>query len=147
MEEKSRLQRWIGYHVSKSFFVLGCCASVVLTVAIGFFEAGWVTHGRAKEMVEQAASDARLDLAAGICVAQFLGQKDAAQQQQMIKRTAFWIRGQVIAQGGWNKLPGQTEAIPGVDAKCAQQLAEMPATSHDKVSENHSEAPGKTSVE
>ena len=147
MEKKSRFQRWIDYRVSKSFFVLGCCASVVLTVAIGFFEAGWVTHGRAKSMVEEASSNAKLDLATAVCVAQFLAQKDAAAQQQMVKRTAFWIRGQVIAKGGWSKLPGQTAAIPGVDTKCAQQLAEMPTISHDKMSENHPGAPQKTSLE
>jgi hypothetical protein len=134
--EETRFQRWIAYRIPKGIAVLGCCLSVLLTIAIGFFWGGWTTHGHAVQMVDKAASQARIDLASKVCVAQFLGQKDAAAKLHSLKDTAFWIRGQVIDKGGWDKLPGQAETIEGVNDACAQSLAEMPAPKNSQVSDN-----------
>jgi hypothetical protein len=53
------------------FWIAAGC--VVATLILGFGIGGWVTAGTAQEMVSQARADARHQLAAAVCVEDFMG--------------------------------------------------------------------------
>ena len=39
-----------------------------------------------------------------------------------LKKLRFWERGTVIEKGGWDKMPGQPEAVYSVSRACADGL-------------------------
>ena len=67
-EGKSLSQRFEDYHPSKTVLFWSCAGCIVATMIVGFTWAGWVTGGSAKEMVTDAADQARAEVAAAICV-------------------------------------------------------------------------------
>ncbi|MEZ5831446.1 MAG: hypothetical protein R3D05_09710 [Dongiaceae bacterium] len=133
-EQKSRAQRWQEYRASKTTLFWSCVVCVALTMVVGFGWGGWVTGGTAKDMAEQSAATARSDLAASICVKQFMDSKDAAKALANLKQTASWKREQVVEDGGWAKIAGLDKPVSGAADKCAKQLASMDLPRGDQAS-------------
>jgi hypothetical protein len=100
---------------------MGC---IVVTMLIGFTWGGWVTGGTAAEMAETAASGARAELAAKICVNRFVNGADAVGQLASLKKSDSWQRDDFIEKGGWATLPGMKEPVAGAADICAQKLME-----------------------
>ena len=57
-------QRWEEFRPSKTMTFWSCVACIGLTILVGFAWGGWVTGGTSKEMAQDAAADARAQLAA-----------------------------------------------------------------------------------
>lgn len=121
VERNSLATRWTDYRATKTVVFWACAASVAATLILGFGWGGWVKGGTAQTMATQAASDARAELAASICVARFASGPDATAQLAALKGTDSWKQDEFIESGGWTKLPG-TEKVDGAAGLCAQHL-------------------------
>src|SRR4051794_34422194 len=71
-------QRWEAYRPSKVLLFWSCVACIVATMAVGFGWGGWTTGGTAASMAKDAASTARQELAADVCVERFQAADDAS---------------------------------------------------------------------
>lgn len=99
-------------------------ASVVLTLAVGFGIAGWVTGGTAQKMAEEAASTAHAELAAAVCAEDFLRAANARERLTKLTALEWWERDDKLIAGGWATMPGETEPALGVAVQCATRLSE-----------------------
>jgi hypothetical protein len=104
-------------------------AAVVGMLIIGFGLAGWVTAGTAQERVEEAARSARHELAAAVCVEEFMANSDARATLAKLKDASWWDRGELVAHGGWATMPDRKEPNSIVAGMCAARLSEMNAKS------------------
>jgi hypothetical protein len=142
-DERTFAQCWAEYRASKLTLFWSCVACGVLTIVVGFTWGGWVTGGTAKVRAENAAEQARADLAATMCVERFLGASDVGAQLAALKEQSVWLRGDFIKKGGWARPPGIKEPVPDAASICAQRLAEAklpePAAGGD--------SPGATKVQ
>lgn len=120
--QQSLLERWEDYRASKTALFWSCAGCVVATLVIGFAWGGWVTGGTAGQMATQAATGARAELAATICVERFAKGPDATAQLASLKGTDSWKQDKFIEDGGWVTLPGTENPIEGAAALCARQL-------------------------
>ncbi len=78
--------------------------------------------GTAQEMAMQAAAGARAELAAAVCIHQFVKGTNATSQLASLKGTDPWKRDTFIEEGGWVTLPGVEKPVTGAASLCAQQL-------------------------
>ena len=113
---------WKNYRPSKSVWFWSCVASVIATLIVGFTWGGWVTNGTAAQMSATAADNAKAQLAAAYCVTAFEGAPNAATQFATLKKTDSWQRSDFIDKGGWDKLPGEKQAISGAADLCVTKL-------------------------
>jgi hypothetical protein len=130
-ESRKFSQRLESYQPSKTLWFWSMAGAVVATMIIGFSFGGWTTAGTTEEMVSKAASDARAELVATICVRNFAQASDATEQLAALKDTSGYQRDDFIEEGGWAKVPGLDEAVPGAFDRCAEELVAMetlPAT-------------------
>jgi len=89
-------------------------SGAAIAMVIGFTWGGWETAGATQKM----SADAVLASQAAICVAQFM--KDPTQKEQLKEFEAMesWNRREFIEKGGWDKMPGQSEAGYSVAGAC-----------------------------
>lgn len=123
MADKQSLgQRWSNYRPTKGIWFWSCVASIVLTMIVGFTWGGWVTGGTAQKMSTAAAGQAEAKLAAAYCVTAFEHAPNAAVELATLKKTDSWQRGDFIDKGGWDKLPGEKQAVDGAADLCVTKL-------------------------
>lgn len=124
---RSLRQRWEDYRPTKTqtFWIGAGC--IVATLILGFGPGGWVTGGTAQKMVSEASVDARHQLAAAVCVEQFMDAADAGARLQKLKDTSGYERADLVVAGGWATMPDKTEPNSGVAYMCASKLAELQA--------------------
>ena len=122
MENQSLRRRWEDYQASKTVVFWACVACIVATLFLGFTWGGWVTGGTAGRMAAQAATDARADLAAVVCVSRFEAASDAVANLAALKASDSWNQGDYLQKGGWATLAGMEQPIDGAAALCAQRL-------------------------
>ena len=123
MADKQSLgQRWAGYRPTKGIWFWSCVASIIATIVVGFAWGGWVTGGTASEMSATAADHAKAQLAAAYCVTQFEKAPNATTQLAALKKTDSWQRSDFINKGGWDKLPGEKQAVDGAADLCVTKL-------------------------
>jgi hypothetical protein len=118
-------ERWEDYRPTKTQAFWFAAGAVVITLIIGFGFAGWVTGGTAEERIGEAANNARHELAAAVCVHQFMARKDAASTLVKLKEAGWWDRNELVSKGGWATMPDRQEPNPIVASMCAARLAEM----------------------
>ena len=118
-------QRWDDLRLSKTQAFWLAAGSVVATLAIGFGAAGWVTGGTADTRVSEAATQARHELAAAICVAEFMAAADAGVRLTKLTDASWYDRGEMVAKGGWATMPDRKEPNSTVATLCAGKLAEL----------------------
>lgn len=129
MEEKANLSmRWKNFEPTKKLVFWACVGSVVLTIVVGFKWGGWVTGGTAQEMAENAATDARVKIAAASCVVRFGQGVDAKGRLTILRKTESWDRGGYMEKAGWATPMGTEEPIVGAGARCAEQLLSAKTT-------------------
>jgi hypothetical protein len=116
--------RWEDYRASKTVLFWACAACVVATLIIGFTWGGWVKGSTADRMAAQAATQARADLAAAVCVSRFGIDSDAVANLAALKASDTWKRSDYIEKGGWATLAGMKEPVDGAANLCAQRLME-----------------------
>ena len=131
MEAKQSLsRRWEAYRPGKSLLFWSCAASVAATIVVGFTWGGWTTGGTAQAMAKEAATEARQELAAAVCVDRFTTGSDATAQLATLRGMGnSWDRGTFVEKGGWAVMPGPkaAETASKVARLCADQLALAPA--------------------
>ncbi|MDQ6433437.1 hypothetical protein RB623_05155 [Mesorhizobium sp. LHD-90] len=126
MQESNTLSaRWENYRPSKTTWFWSVVGTAVVTTILGFTAGGWTTSGNAAVMAKKAATDARAELAATVCVDRFAASADASQQLTVLKEKSTWERDDFIKEGGWAKLLGPKRIISGAADRCADMLAGM----------------------
>jgi hypothetical protein len=123
-------QRWVEYRPSKTEAFWTAFGCVVATLVIGFGFAGWVTAGTAEEMAQAAADNARHNLAAAICVDEFMQAKDAKTRLANLKKADWFQRDEIVAGNGWATMPDRKEPNTLVAEMCATKLLERPEASN-----------------
>lgn len=120
-------QRWEDYRPTKThtFWIAAGC--VAATLVLGFGPGGWVSGGTAQKRLDEAAANARQELATAVCVEEFMRAKDAAARLATLRETGWYERSELVAKGGWATMPDRKEPSSAVAAMCAAQLAERKA--------------------
>ncbi len=131
MEAKQSLsRRWEASRPTKTLLFWACAASAAATIVVGFTWGGWTTGGTAASTARDAATGARQELAAAVCVERFQGAGDAGVQLAALQgmRNA-WDRGTFVEKGGWAVMPGPKTSEPAGRAAraCADRLASLEA--------------------
>ncbi|MGH6904680.1 MAG: hypothetical protein ACREIR_18285 [Geminicoccaceae bacterium] len=123
-EGKSR--RFEDYQPSKTVLFWSCAGCIVATMIVGFSWGGWVTGGSAEKMVTDAADQAHAEVAAAVCVQEFMQAADAGVQLASLKEiTSSWGREDFVEEGGWAMIAG--EEYDDAAEFCAKRLMEMEA--------------------
>jgi hypothetical protein len=121
---KSMSQRFQHYRASKTALFWSCAGCIVATVIVGFTWGGWVTGGSARDMAEAAAEQAQAQVAATVCVDQFMAAADARPQLASLKEnTSSWRQENFIEDGGWAVIADQE--YDGAAELCAERLIAM----------------------
>lgn len=127
MAEKTLTQRWDAFHASKTQLFWACAACVAATMVGGFVWGGWVTGGTAKEMANRAATGARAELAAAVCVERFTKGPDMKAKLASLKSADSWKRDDMIEKDGWVTLTGVEKPVAGAAELCVRALMEPKA--------------------
>lgn len=130
--ERTFGERWRDYRPSKAALFWSCLGCVALTIIVGFAWGGWVTGGTATRMAAEAATEARAELVASVCVERFLDASDARAQLAALKKENSWTQDDFIDKGGWTKLPGIEKAVPQAASLCAERLADATLPPEDE---------------
>ena len=96
----------------------GLVIGAIVAMIIGFGWGGWSTASAAQEMTENAILESRT----AICVAQFMTDSGNADNLVEFEKIDSWKRYKLVEKGGWNKMPGQEEAVYGVARACAEEI-------------------------
>lgn len=96
----------------------GLVGGAVVAMILGFGWGGWTTTSSANATTAKALVSSQ----AAICVAQFVKQADHEARLREFKEVSSWTRSDFIEKGGWDKMPGQDKADPGVARACADGL-------------------------
>jgi hypothetical protein len=125
-EGKSLSQRFDDYHPSKTVLFWSCAGCIVATMIVGFSWGGWVTGGTAEDMATDALEQGRAEVAAVVCVKEFMNGAEARMQLASLKDTrSSWQRENFIEEGGWAMVAGQE--YDDAAELCAERLIEMEA--------------------
>ena len=100
----------------KLVWTLACGAAIA--IVIGFVWGGWTTASATQNNADEAVLAAR----AAICVAQFMKNPSHEDTLKSLKETGAWDRAVFIEKGGWDKMPGETQANYAVSRACANGL-------------------------
>ena len=131
----SMSQRFQEYHPSKTVLFWSCAGCIAATMLVGFTWGGWVTGGSAGEMAEEAADQARAQLAATVCVDNFMAAADAGPQLASLKDIgSSWRREHFIEEGGWAMVSGQE--YDDAAELCAERLMELEAPAAQEATAN-----------
>jgi hypothetical protein len=126
MEHTARWrQRWAEYRPSKAQAFWFAAACVVTMLIAGFGFAGWVSGGTAQTKAAEAALAARHELAAAVCVEEFMAMQDARARLVKLNDAGYWDRSELVAKGGWATMPDRKEPNRIVAAMCAARLSEI----------------------
>jgi hypothetical protein len=113
---------WVDYRPSKTAVFCVCLAGIVATLSVGFGWGGWVMGDAAQQRATETAWGARAELAASVCVHEFLGGIKAPARLALLKDTYPWKRTSFIEDGGWATLPGDEKPVAGAAGLCVRQL-------------------------
>ena len=97
------------------FGTWGLICGAVIAMIIGFAWGGWSTAATSEKMSKEAV----LASQAAICVAQFMKDPNQAEKLSEFEKVNSWEKYKFVEKGGWNKMPGQTEADYGVAQACS----------------------------
>ena len=108
-----------------TFGVWGFIIGAVVAMIIGFKWGGWTTSSTTQQMTKEAVSASQLASQAAICVAQFIKEPKYDERLQALQEVDSYERYKYIGKGGWDKMPGQKEALSGVAEACAEGLVAL----------------------
>lgn len=117
-------RRWEDLHFTKGQAAWIGIGGAAATLVVGFGLAGWVTGGTHGKLVAEAAANARHELAAAVCVEEFLAAKDAKATLVKLRDSGWYERGEILAKGGFATMPDRKEPNTVVAAMCAARLTE-----------------------
>lgn len=123
---RSLRQRWENYQLTKTQTFWVAAGSIVATLVLGFGFGGWVSAGTAEERVAEATAAARHELAAAVCVQEFMKAADVGPRLKTLKDASWYERDDIVAASGWATMPDRKEPNTVVADLCAAKLAELP---------------------
>lgn len=100
-------------------------AGAIVATVIGFAWGGWTTAGTTQKMADQMVDAAVLASRAAICVAQFMNEPNYQERFDDLQKMNAWDRFQAIETGGWDKMPGQQNAVHSVSRACVDGLEHL----------------------
>jgi len=104
----------------------GAIGGAAALALVGFAFGGWVTGGKAAEMVRQQSDKAVVAALAPICVDKFRHAKNAEENLGKLNAISYsWEKGTYVSKGGWATLPGSDEPNSGVAQACAEMLGNL----------------------
>ena len=116
-------QRWNNATATKStvfWFVIG---AIILTIYLGFSQAGWITENTALRLAERASEGAVTERLIPICMAQFDQDLEKDQKLAEFKElTTTTQRSTFVKDQGWATMPGEPAPDNKVASECAQQI-------------------------
>lgn len=121
-------RKWDEFRPTKTQAFWFTAGAVAATLVIGFGFAGWVTGGTAEKMRTEAAETARHELAAAICVDEFMAAKDSKMRLAKLKDTGWYERTDLVSAAGFATMPDREEPNRTVAMMCAAKLAESAET-------------------
>ena len=126
-DDRKLAEKWNEFRPTKTTWFWTMAGAAVAAVVIGFTLGGWTTGGTAQEMAEDAAHDARAQLAATLCVENFVAAPDASSNLVELKDTTSYQQDDYIEDGGWAMLEGMEQLVSGSTDLCADRLVAMEA--------------------
>jgi hypothetical protein len=84
-----------------------------------------MSGGTAEQRVSDATAAARHELAAAICVDEFMAAKDAQVRLAKLKEASYWERSELVSKAGFATMPDRKEPNTIVASMCAAQLSEI----------------------
>ena len=146
-QKQSLSQRFQDYQASKTVLFWSCAGCVILATVVGFSWGGWTTGGSAQDMADEAAADARQQLAAVVCVDRFMAAPDAGVQLIALQEIeSSYAQSKFVEEGGWALIVPASDTTDykarADDRKaaglCAEELAkrEMPAAGEAGLTNN-----------
>ena len=134
-DRQSMSQRFQDYQPSKTTLFWSCAGCVIATMVVGFTWGGWVTGGTAWDTAQNATQQAKAEVAAAVCVEQFMAASDARPQLASLKEIrSSWQQRSFIEDGGWAVIADQ--AYAGAAALCAEKLRAMEVPAAQEASSN-----------
>ena len=127
MPKQTDQRSWREYRPTLSGLAWSCAACVALALTVGFTWGGWMTQRTAERLAVDAAREGRAQLAATICIDQFMSSPDATTKLASLKAADSWSRESLIEKGGWAILPGMKDPIADAAEACATRLASIEA--------------------
>jgi hypothetical protein len=97
----------------------------VLTIALGFTVGGWRTGNAAEQMAREAATAARVELAASVCAANFSATPAAFDQREEMLALPSFRQRSFVQEQAWALVPGETAVDRMAAERCAQIIADM----------------------
>jgi hypothetical protein len=125
MPNETLSQRWEDYRPTKTQTFWIAAGAVALTLIAGFGFGDWKTGTRADQMVADAATQARQQLAAAVCVDHFMKAADAGKRLDALRNETVYRRGDFIAEKGWATMPDRKEPNGAVAYMCAERLGSL----------------------
>ena len=104
--------------VKMKFGIGGLICGAIVAMIIGFAWGGWVTASTNQKMSNEAV----LATQAAICVAQYVKEPNSQEKLKEFEAVDSYKRSEFIEKGGWDKMPGQKEAISEVKNACVAGL-------------------------
>jgi hypothetical protein len=127
MVGKSLADRVRDYQPTKAALFWSAAGCVAATLIVGFNWGGWVTGRTAEAMARNAMQQGRAQLAATVCVEQFMAAPDAQARLASLKAADTWKRQSFVSEGGWATMPGMKEPVSYAAEVCAERLEKMEA--------------------
>ena len=116
-------QRWHNARLSKAAVFWIVIGAIILTINLGFSQAGWVTENTALQLAERASESAVTERLAPICMAQFEQDLESDQKLTEFKElTTTTQRSTFVKEQGWATMPGEADPDNKVASECAQQI-------------------------
>jgi len=126
-EGKSPIARFKSYTPTKGLVAWSFVGGAIATLIVGFAAFDWKTDGTAQSMARSAATEARAELAASLCVERFMAAPDAGGRLAALKEANRWSRDGVLEEGGWVTFAGAGDPIEDAADLCAGRLVELDA--------------------
>jgi hypothetical protein len=103
----------------------GVAIGGVMTMAIGFYWAGWTLGSTAREIAQKGSNAAVVAALAPICVDKFQHATDSTATLVELKKISSWEQGSFVEKGGWASFPGGATVNSAVARACGEMLAQL----------------------
>lgn len=118
-------ERWEKYQPTKGAVIWSFAGGVVLTMIVGFTLGGWVTGSSARDMANNAAEEAKMEVVSAFCVDRFVHSANARENLAELKKADSWDQESLIEDGGWVTVPGSDNPFDEAADGCAERLVDM----------------------
>lgn len=102
--------------------------AIGVAALVGYGFGGSASEEFTKKAVQDAAANARQELAAAVCVEAFMQQPDAPERLAKLFETEWAKRSELLAKGGWATMPDRSQPDGAEAMRCAIRLGEVYAS-------------------